>query len=445
MALVLASALFCSCGNSGGAAPSGVANPSSTGTPSDAGTNSPAVINNPIIVYGPGDYDSADTPVLLRMDTDAGSITFLNLDLGKKYTLYYDGTTQFLDKYGNSLTLSQIRPGDLVDLKFVKSKKHLTSMAMSAESWIMEETDQYVMNLTRQEVTIAEDTYKISSDAVFLSDGELIDAMDINELDRLSFQGIGSTVYSVKVEAGHGYLRLGGQGYFVGGWLQVGKMDLKVTEDMLLTVPEGEYRVIISGGGLEVEREVIIEKNRETLLDLSDVEIPESKEGTVLFSLTPSNAQLYIDGEPADTSEPVKLGYGIHQLICRAEGYQTLTQYLNVGQESAGIDIVMEKEKEKTDAVSGNVSTASTSSATSTTTSYYQVHIDAPENVEVYVDGNYVGISPCSFRKVEGTHVITLSKSGYSTRSYTISVDSEAKDVSFSFVNLLTTAEDASN
>jgi len=64
------------------------------------------------------------------------------------------------------------------------------------------------------------------------------------------------------------------------------------------------------------------------------------------------------------------------------------------------------------------------------------VHIDAPENVEVYLDGNYVGISPCSFKKTSGSHVITLRKSGYETRSYTVQVDEEEKDVSYSFVDL---------
>ena len=66
----------------------------------------------------------------------------------------------------------------------------------------------------------------------------------------------------------------------------------------------------------------------------------------------------------------------------------------------------------------------------------YAVHIDAPENVEVYLDGNYVGISPCSFKKTSGSHVITLRKSGYETRSYTVQVDEEEKDVSYSFVDL---------
>ena len=67
----------------------------------------------------------------------------------------------------------------------------------------------------------------------------------------------------------------------------------------------------------------------------------------------------------------------------------------------------------------------------------YKVHIDAPEGAEVYLNGNYVGIAPCSFKKTAGAHVVTLRKSGYTTRSYTIQVDSEEKDISFSFTELV--------
>ena len=61
--------------------------------------------------------------------------------------------------------------------------------------------------------------------------------------------------------------------------------------------------------------------------------------------------------------------------------------------------------------------------------------------MEVYLDGNYVGVSPCSFQKVPGIHVIILRKAGYETRSYTIQVDDEEKDSSYSFVELAVSGE----
>ena len=90
---------------------------------------------------------------------------------------------------------------------------------------------------------------------------------------------------------------------------------------------------------------------------------------------------------------------------------------------------------------STGTASGSTSATADTTTTYNRVHIDAPENVEEDLDGNYVGISPCSFKKTSGSHVITLRKSGYETRSYTVQVDDEQKDVSYSFVDLTVSSQ----
>ena len=62
-----------------------------------------------------------------------------------------------------------------------------------------------------------------------------------------------------------------------------------------------------------------------------------------------------------------------------------------------------------------------------------KIHIEQPAGAEVYLDGNYVGIAPASTGKVTGSHVITLSKDGYKTRSYTVNIGNDGNDVTFSF------------
>lgn len=479
-----------------------------SGTSATGSTGSSVQSDTGFVVYEPGSYDSADTPVLVAKDTENGTMTFLNLTLDKRYTLEYDGTTCFYDKYGNSVTLSMIDIGEIVDVRFVKSKKHLTSMQLSSSAWTIESTTRYIIDSVKRDVTIGEDTYNISSEATYFSKEREVELQDIISTDTLTFRGIGTSVYSVVVDKGHGYLRLTGLQNFVGGWVEIGNSIIeKVTEDMLITVPEGSYTVKISYSGTVSEKPTTIFRNSESSLDFGDVVFEDPKVGNVLFSLTPSDAELYIDGTKADTSAAVELTYGLHQLICRAEGYTTVTQYLNVGQESAGIDIVLEEndssddssdeddsdedssddddskdensddtdssdDSDTSDGSSSDSTTDSSSSESSTTdssssnsdssdsadsssgtgsessgsdtvvsTSYYKVYIDSPENVEIYLDGAYVGISPCSFKKVAGSHIVTLSKEGYVTRSYTISVDSEDKDISFSFVELTKESE----
>ncbi len=403
-----------------------------SGDGTEESSSSPERVDTGFVVTGPDSYDSSDTAILVDRSEKDGTATFLNLDLGKKYTLSIDGTTRFYDKYGGSISFEQVQAGDIVDVNFLKSKKHLTTLQLSPSAWRFSDVENYEINTVRGEVSIGSEVYKLNSNTQYLSENRGIESMDLNAADVLSFQGIDSQILSVRVEKGHGYLRLANDENFVGGWIEIGQSQIqRITEDMLLLVPEGSYQVSIShkgGGGI---KSVIINRNEEVTLDIGDLEIPEPQYGMVLFSMDPSYAELYVDGAKADTSGPVSLIYGIHQIIARAEGYQSVTRYISVSQESAGINIVLEINRETEE------ESSSSSSSTPTVTDYYKVHVDAPEKAEVYLDGNYVGISPCSFRKVAGTHVITLRQTGCETRSYTIQVDAEEKDISYSFAELV--------
>ena len=400
-------------------------------------------VDTGFVVPGPESFDSADTAVLVDRDGEEGTVTLLNLELGRNYTLSMDGTTRLYDKYGDAVSISQIEKGDIVDVTFLKSKKHLTTMQQSVNSWIYADVERYEVNPIRGEVAIGQETYKLTSNTQYLSEGAKIELMDLNPADTLTFQGIDNQILSVRVEKGHGYLRLEGDEKFVGGWIEVGQTIIqRITEDMLLVVPEGEYQVNIShkgGGGIKSAR---IDRNQETVLDIADLEIPEPQTGTVLFSISPADAELYVDGTAVDASVPQTLEYGLHQLIARAEGYHSITQYIRVAQESLAFDLTLEQ----VDAGETPDSSDSESSTlpTDTTTDYYKVYVDAPEGAEVYLDGSYVGIAPCSFRKVEGAHTIILRMAGHETRSYTIQVDNEEKDISFSFADLAAYATESS-
>ena len=374
------------------------------------------------VVYGPDSYDSEDTAILLKKSTEESTITLYNMEVDRQYTLQVTGTSTLYDKYGEPISLAQLQPGEIVDVTFLKDIKRLNSLQLSPDSWNNTSVSRYQLDWERANLTIGADVYNLPEDVVLLSDGKVIETMDLNPVDTLSFRGIGSDVYSVVVEKGHGYLRLENDVNFIGGFIEIGQSIIHVIqEDMLLTVPEGSYEVLISQNGGGGTKQVTIGRNQEVTLDIGDLEVALVQYGTVVFTTTPEEVTLYIDGDKVDVSAPVTLEYGIHQIIARAEGYKTMTSYIKVGQASAGIDLELDKieeEEEEDD------------------TEYYKVHIDAPEGAEVYLDNNYIGIAPVSFKKEAGTHTIILRKTGYATRSYTIVVDDEEKDVSYSFADL---------
>ena len=55
----------------------------------------------------------------------------------------------------------------------------------------------------------------------------------------------------------------------------------------------------------------------------------------------------------------------------------------------------------------------------------------------MYLNGEYKGIAPCTFPKQIGNETITLSSSGYVTKSYTVVIANDNQDVTWSFPALV--------
>lgn len=396
-------------------------------------------------------YDSEDTAMLVKRDTQNKTLQLQNVKTGKRYTLNYDGTTSIWDKYDQALSMAQIKPGSILNIRFYMQTKHLSYVKESTDCVRYDQVDNYMLDAKNGTITIADTVYRFSSHTAFLSKEKEIELEDIVPTDILSVWGYQDKIYGVYVDKGHGYLRLENEDYFVGGWIEVGQSTIcRISENMLLTVPEGVTTVQISQNGTNVTQEIDFVRDEEMIWDLQNVEIVMPKTGNIIFTLTPSDAQLTLDGKNVDASEPIMLEYGIHQMTVRAEGYDTLSKYIKVASESANINVELEKkeeekeqsdDKQKTDAdeekTSKTETKATETKTVSTSASAYQVHIDSPQGVEVYLDGNYLGIAPVEFGKEPGNYVVTLRKTGYQARSYTLQIDGEEKDVNYSFSELV--------
>lgn len=421
----------------------------------------PDVVDTGFTLSTVGSYDSADTAVVLSTDSNNKAVSLINMDTGKQYTLYYDGTTYGKDKYGGPMSVSQIKAGDVVDVTFLKGKKKLASIQRSPEAWVYDEVHNYDLAGANRTAVIGSQTYSLPAGVVVLSEGRRVEAGEVVSQDVVTISGINHKIYSVNVDKGHGYLRLKNDQPLLGGWIEVGNSVIRqIKEDMLLTVPEGSYQVVLSNNNLGCVKEVTVERDKEVVLDVGDLEVAEDAIGKILFTVEPEDAAVSVDGKPVDISKPVELKYGIHQIQAEANGYDTLTKHIQVGSEYATISFKLEetRKKDETNSVSDNSTTpeqipwedtletsrenkpsvsdntlSSVSENALGTSSNYKVYVDSPRDVEVYLDGNYVGLSPVRFTKTVGRHEITLKKSGYKTKTYTIYLENTRRDETYSF------------
>lgn len=444
-----------------------------------------------------GIYDSEDAAIVVKKDAEAGTVQFQNITSSRRYTLNYDGTTTVYDKNDQALSMDQLKEGSVVTVRFYKPRKALAYVKENPNCISYSNVRNYNMDLRKGTITIGDELYNISGHVVVVSDGRETDMMEVNQMDVLSVWGYKNMIYGINVENGHGYLRLQNEDYFVNGWIDVGDSVIrKVAQDMLLVVPEGTHTVTVSNKGSSATQEITFARNEEMAWDLGDVEITVVQKGTVIFTLTPVTAKVYIDGREVNVSKPVEIEYGLHQMRIAADGYDTVAQYIRVAEPSANISVELEKSEEETEETSGSGKSEASSEKSSdakdddddeeqatgkkyqsksaddddedeeeeeereekssdrkseqekdeneetkssvvSSTSKYRVYIDAPDGVEAYLDGSYIGITPVSFNKAAGNYVVTLRKSGYQTRSYTLQIDEEEKDVNYSFTDLI--------
>lgn len=424
-----------------------------------------------------GSYDSADTAVVLSTDEANKAVTFINMDTGKQYTLYYDGTTYVKDKHDGPMTISQIEPGDVVDVTFLKGKKKLASIQLSPEAWVYDDVYNYDLAGANRTASIGSQSYSLPESVVVLSEGRRVDKAEVVSQDVVTISGIGHKIYSINVDRGHGYLSLKNEQPLLGGWIEVGNSTIRqVSEDMLLVVPEGTYQVVLNNNGIGCVKDVTIERDKEVVLDVDDIEIPEDATGKILFSVTPENATVSVDGKPVDIGKAVELSYGIHRVEASASGYDTLTKHIQVGSEYATISFKLEEtRKEDSDSVSGNsitrdpwedtYSEPADVSSVSDNTSVSENALRSSKNgtVEVHVKDWTTGAelqgvmvqlevrdsnkkvlsdypkkrtSPCSFSKSKDGHTyqFTLSMDGYETKTFEPDLEEYQKDETLYFM-----------
>lgn len=165
---------------------------------------------------------------------------------------------------------------------------------------------------------------------------------------------------------------------------------------------------------------------------------------------------MYINGTKIDYSKPIALNYGTYSVSASLNGYSTYNGKLTVAEASKTINISLETSDMASAATSAPQSTASsettepqaTAAATSKSKtktkkidSNHTISVTAPEGAEVYLDNVYKGIVPCKFTKVIGSQTITLSKSGYVTKSYSVDILDDDKNVKLSFSELIEDAD----
>lgn len=432
------------------------------------------------------ELEAHDTAVFLEYKERLQEVRLMSVDNGRTYSVSINKLTTFEDNYGKVSVPQLFETGMVVDADISVHSRILRSLSQDPDAYVKRDVTDYDINLNRGIFQMDDGTnLRITENTAIIKNNELVKVTDISNDDVLLLRGIDPDIYSINIMSGYGHLKIKGAEYFEGGWIQIAGTYKPVSEDMMLDIPEGEYDMVVSYKGRGGTKHVVINRGQETSVDVSDLKGDLIKTGEIIFTIRPLEAEpiVKIDGKTVDYLEPVTLEYGVYQLEVSAEGYAAVKEHIAVGSEVANIEIELIKGEGKTStssnktttsssappattsvnnlptSLSGNgvtyassssstVSSSSSSSSSASSSSSgssvstgtgssiiqgSRIYIDAPETAEVYFDGIYKGIVPCSFIKESGTHVITLRKDGYETRTFTVTLDTSTENETYSF------------
>lgn len=293
-------------------------------------------------------------------DKDNGVLKMINISTGDEMSFKYSSRTEVVTFSGESTVVDRLECGELVNVVYSLNDNILNYVHVAKDRWEVDTIGKY---LTRQPdmggIKVEDNYYRLNSYYCIYSNGNKIDMDSIVENDRIKVRGVGNIAYTITVTGGHGTLRLKNGHSYSGGWIEIGKLISKISDGMIIDVPEGEYHVVLTKNGTRGETDINIGRDSENVIDCKELKETKAKTGVVNFNVTPREASIYINGAKLSSNEPVELTHGQYYFVIKADGYETYGGTMILKGAQANVTVNLER------AGSGSSSSsASKSSAT---------------------------------------------------------------------------------
>lgn len=282
--------------------------------------------------------------LLKKIDTGSKKVSLVKAGNNRQEEYSFDTATMFLDKYGNSKSQTSFISGEAVEIQVEKKTDVLQKVMVTDRVWVQEDITNYSVDESAHAITIGKTKYSYDEELPIFSGDITVGFDTFEEEDVIRAVGIDKKIISLSVTKGHGYLVLSNTKLFDGSFICVGdKIFEEVKSNKKITVPEGTHLVTVANEGYGGSKEVTIERNLTTNLNLDELKGEGPKTCKITFHVGIEGAVLTIDGEKVDYTKPVEVRYGVHNIAVGAEGYETVKNKLVVNSKEAEIEIGLTK------------------------------------------------------------------------------------------------------
>lgn len=262
------------------------------------------------------------TSVLTGIDLEKNEMFFRDCVTGEDRRLEYHGGVGIQNTYDKEVLVDNLTLGDVYDVRFYDDTKRLINIRENSAAVTHKQIEKFSADKTNNKAMYKGTTCKMSKYIVAFDNNEIIDVSEVNKEDEITITFYGDKLVSVVVDKGHGYVRLVNHGTYVGGMVEIGyDVVVPVTNDMLVTVREGDYTLRINKGSFNNSKRVNVIRNRESMVDISDIAVPS---GVINFVVTPEEAlaTLYVEDVEYDGLAFTGVYGTSYSFVIKAEGYK---------------------------------------------------------------------------------------------------------------------------
>ena len=341
------------------------------------------------------------TPLLIQVDRGDGEYLAYDIVGQERKTVFLTEKTKMTDANGRKISKASLAEGDLLAAELDKDGETLLSIDYSSNAIRTEEATGLTVNRKKRTLTNKEEniSYSYEKESVFFYDGEEIDAADLAPCDELLLKLVDDTVWSVEVQAYHGYIVVENIDAVKNGKIQLDEEEATaLTEGMQIAATEGHHTVTVTGTNIETRKDaVVVEAGEETVYDLSKA---QEKMGVIIIDANVKDYKLYINGAAAES--PAVLPMGEYDLVILKNGYTEWSQHVTLDKDTLNVTAELQKDVQ-----------------------YGTLTVTADvDGAWVYINGEEYGVAPMQVNLPYGSYHVMLEKSGYQNYKQTIQISS---------------------
>ena len=322
----------------------------------------------------------------------------VNTRLSRDFTVL--DTAIILSRASSPMTFNDLRIGHILDISYDPREMEIHNINESVQAWERRSRTNVMVDMNSATITIGNESWNFNSQTLVLYQGRTFPIAQIRPIDSVTVSGFGDTAWFVQLDAGHGFLRFTNTDMITNGTLMIGTHLFYALADVTdqLTLSEGTHRILVDGSNIEAFIQYVdIEQGRTVTVNLADVQF---RLATLTIIVSPIDADVLINGEIHDVTEPASLEFGEHIIRVESPGFYPQEETIVITNVNNNLRFELEEI-----IVDGQV----------------RIHT-TPPNAEVFIDGVFVGYSPITATVRPGEHQINVRMRGHSDMNYLIDV-----------------------